>query len=99
VTALPKQMSEDDVAGEIGVPDGYRRPMSCTIHSGTATRTEELGIELAVARRPDVTTDDSAEIAALVDEIDMKPHLFAEKHLDLTRRVERLEQMLRVGVR
>jgi hypothetical protein len=66
------------------LPDGYRRPMSCE-----PSRALTLSVETAMAEHgPEtITMDDTAEIAALVDMIDMNPHLFAERFLALERRV------------
>lgn len=42
----------------------------------------------------EVTTDDSAVIASLVDQIDMKPHLFAERYLRLERAAREIDDRL-----
>jgi hypothetical protein len=81
-----QRTSEQRVVDEAHeLPDGYRRPMSCE-----PSRALTLSVETAMAEPATITTDDTAEIAALVDMIDMNPHLFAERFLALERRVSGL---------
>lgn len=91
MTALPKQMSDGDVAAEIGPPDGYRRPMSCEIHNGTAARSIEFATALAAQT---IDTDVDAEIANLALEIDEHPNAFVIRVHRMEKRLAALERQL-----
>lgn len=74
MNALPRPMAASDVADEIGLPDGYRRPMSCQLITSNE-------VDLDVALRP-ISVQ---QIEDLVNEIEADPRHVAVRILELQR--------------
>jgi hypothetical protein len=74
------------------VPDGYRRPLGCTIDDAPASRSIEFATALAVELHD---TDDDAEIAKLAHEIDRHPNAFVLRVHRLEKRLAAIEARMR----